>query len=160
MTPIAKMENKLETMSQETWGSHAYTIITTSLQNSNTKFFHLFRHLLIKWSSLCLFVAGKRLTLIFFFQNQEQTFTWLIFKCKLTKIVIVMSLKYIPVTQSILCLILLMCVATMHHAKFERSCFHGVWEKAHVSFFFKWENMSLISFRHMWKSKIVVYIYS
>ena len=31
------------------------------------------------------------------------------------KIMLVMSLKYIPVTQSMLCLIFLMCVATMHH---------------------------------------------
>ena len=42
-------------------------------------------------------------------------FRRLTFKCKITKIVLVMSLKYTPLTQSILCLIFLMCLATMCH---------------------------------------------
>ena len=37
------------------------------------------------------------------------------FKCKITKLVLVMSLKYTIVTQSILCSICLMCVPIMHH---------------------------------------------
>ena len=42
-------------------------------------------------------------------------FRWVTFMCKITKIMSVMSLKYKPVTQFTLCLIFLMCVATMHH---------------------------------------------
>ena len=40
--------------------------------------------------------------------------TTLIQVYKITKMVLVMSLKYMPVTQSILCLVCLMCVALMH----------------------------------------------
>ena len=52
--------------------------------------------------------------------EDEQTLRRLTFKCQITKkiflkIVLVVSLKEIPVTQSILCLIFLMCVETMHH---------------------------------------------
>ena len=35
--------------------------------------------------------------------------------CKIRKTVLFMSLKYTQVTQSILCWIFLVCVATMHH---------------------------------------------
>ena len=50
-----------------------------------------------------------------FTKQEEQTLRWLTFKSKIAKIMLVMSLKYTPVTQSILCLNFLMCVATMHH---------------------------------------------
>ena len=49
------------------------------------------------------------------YQQEELMFRRLTFKCNITKIVLVMSLTYTTVTQSILCLIFLMCVATMHH---------------------------------------------
>ena len=44
-------------------------------------------------------------------EQQQQTLSPLTFNCKIT----IMSLKYTPVTQSILCLISLMCAATTHH---------------------------------------------
>ena len=34
---------------------------------------------------------------------------------QITKIMLAVSLEYTPVTQSILCMIFLMCMATMHH---------------------------------------------
>ena len=45
---------------------------------------------------------------------EEQTLRRLTFKCKVTKIVLVMSLRHMPVTQSIPYLIFSMCAATMH----------------------------------------------
>ena len=48
-------------------------------------------------------------------KKKSKTLRPLTFKCNVMKIVLIMPLKYIPVTQSILCLIFLMCVATMHH---------------------------------------------
>ena len=47
--------------------------------------------------------------------QQEQMLRRPTFKCKITKIMLVLSLKYTQVTQSMMCLILLMRVATMHH---------------------------------------------
>ena len=38
-------------------------------------------------------------------KQEEKMLRQLTFKCKIAKIVLVMSLKYTPVTQSILCLI-------------------------------------------------------
>ena len=45
---------------------------------------------------------------------RKQTLRRLTFQCKITKIMLVMSLKYTPVMQSILCLIFSMCAATIH----------------------------------------------
>ena len=42
------------------------------------------------------------------------------------------------------------------YAKFKRSCFNGVREKANVNVSFKRGNMSIISLEHVRKSKIVV----
>ena len=42
-------------------------------------------------------------------KQEEQMLRQLTFKCKIAKIVLVISLKYTPVTKSILCLIFLMC---------------------------------------------------
>ena len=44
----------------------------------------------------------------------------LTFKCKILKIVLVMSLKYTTVTQSMLCLIFLMYVRTMQCLNYSR----------------------------------------
>ena len=38
-----------------------------------------------------------------------------------------------------------------NHAKFERACFNGVWEKANVKVFSKQGNESIISFEHVQK---------
>ena len=46
-------------------------------------------------------------------KQEEQTL-----KCKITKLVLFMSLEYTLVTKSILCLIFLMCVATLHQKQF------------------------------------------
>ena len=43
-----------------------------------------------------------------------------------------------------------------NHAKFERSCFNAVQEKANVKVFFKQGNKSIISLKHVQKSNIVV----
>ena len=95
-------------------------------------------------------------------RQEERTLRWLAFKCRTTKYVSVMSLKYTPVTQRILCLIFLMCVATLqyqtvvnknlkticslwfwyafgveqdsNHAKFERLPLNSVRQKANVIF--------------------------
>ena len=50
-------------------------------------------------------------------EQEKQMLRWLRFKCKIAEIMLVVSLKikYTPVTQSILWLIFLRCVATIHH---------------------------------------------
>ena len=48
-------------------------------------------------------------------KQEEHTLRRLKFICRFTKLVLLKSRKCTPVTQSILCLIFLMCVATMHH---------------------------------------------
>ena len=48
-------------------------------------------------------------------KQEEQTLKRFTLKCKIQNNLLVMSLKYTTVTQSILCLVFLMSVATMHH---------------------------------------------
>ena len=52
------------------------------------------------------------------YKQEEQTLILRLTLNEIEKIMSVMSLKYIPVTQSILSLIILMCVATMHHLNY------------------------------------------
>ena len=47
-----------------------------------------------------------------------------------------------------------------NHAKFERSCFHGVWDKGKIKALFQQENMSIIFLEHGQKSIIVEYSWS
>ena len=38
-----------------------------------------------------------------------------------------------------------------NHAKLEKSCFRGVWEKAHIKVCFKWWKIPNISLKYLWK---------
>ena len=40
-----------------------------------------------------------------------------------------------------------------NQAKFDTSCFNGIWEKSQCNFFLKWQTMSIISLENMWKLK-------
>ena len=44
-----------------------------------------------------------------------------------------------------------------NHAKFERSCFNGVQDKASLNFFFQWGNMSIISLAYVQSSKKLIH---
>ena len=50
--------------------------------------------------------------------QEEQVLRRLLFNCKTEKIVLVMSCKYVPVTQSMLCQIFLMYVRTREHLNY------------------------------------------
>ena len=82
---------------------------------------HGCRHIrpwLIKFSNVILNCVMLSHLIIFMEVSptqEEQTLRWLTFKCKITKLTLVMLLKYTPVTQNILCFIFFMCLATMHH---------------------------------------------
>ena len=47
--------------------------------------------------------------------TEKPTLRQLTFKCQMTKIMLIMPLQYTTVIQSILCLVFLLCVATMPH---------------------------------------------